>query len=150
MAGLSVLFNGLQYCISAGIHLRKKLKWEVMIMVAAAILNIVLNVMLIPTYKGTGAAMATAAAYLFYLLGTFVLAQKNYPVAYNKMRFVNVAVQTALAFVLLGMAETFALKSVVFIGYVIACPLLDLLLNGEFRVLLGYYPSYFKKATAKG
>lgn len=146
---LSVLFNGLQYCISAGIHLRKKLTWEVMIMIAAAALNIVLNLMLIPAYKGVGAAMATAAAYLFYLVGTFILAQKNYPVPYNKMRFVNVAVQTALAFILLGKAETLILKSAVFVGYVITCPLLDLIINGEFRVLLGYRPSFFKKEAAE-
>lgn len=142
---LSVLFNGLQYCISAGIHLRKKLTQEVMIMMAAAALNIVLNLMLIPPYKGAGAALATAASYLFYLLGTFVLAQRNYPISYPKMRLANVAVQTLIAYILLREVDTYILKGVVFAIYVVTCPLIDMLLHGEINILLSSRRSFLKK-----
>src|SRR5205814_1768134 len=103
---LSIVCNGLQYCISPGIHLRRRLVSEMGIMIAAAALNIGLNLLLIPPYRGIGAAVATLAAYLFYLLGTFFLSQALYPVPYPWGRLLNTAVQTLLAYVVMTRSDS--------------------------------------------
>ncbi|HYV85000.1 MAG TPA: oligosaccharide flippase family protein [Patescibacteria group bacterium] len=132
---LAVVCNGLQYCVSAGIHLRRKLTQEMGIMAAAAGVNLVLNLILIPTLAGTGAALATLAAYAFYLAGSFVLAQRCYPVPYAWGRLANVAAQTGLAFAVLTQVEAPALRAAVVAVWIVTCPLLDLSRHGDLRAL---------------
>jgi O-antigen/teichoic acid export membrane protein len=132
---LAVVCNGLQYCVSAGIHLRRKLVQELGIMAAAAGVNVVLNLILIPPLAGMGAAIATFAAYAVYLTGSFLLAQRIYPVPYAWGRLANVFVQTAIAFALLTQVEAMALRAAVVVVWVLTCPLADLWRHGDLRAL---------------
>lgn len=130
---LPVVFNGIQYCISPGIHLKKKLVQELKIMAGAAAANTILNFLLIPPFKGLGAAIATAAAYFLYLAGTFLLSQQNYPVPYPWLRIGNVLLQTVVAFFLIRHIETAALKCLVLAAYIVLCPFLELKIHGELK-----------------
>jgi O-antigen/teichoic acid export membrane protein len=105
------------------------------IMAAAATVNIGLNLILIPPFAGMGAAIATFAAYAVYLAGSFVLAQRSYPVPYAWGRLANVFVQTAIAFALLTQVEAPALRAAVVALWVVTCPLADLARHGDLRAL---------------
>src|SRR5262245_20066051 len=132
---LAVVCNGMQYCVSAGIHLRRKLTQAMGIMVAAAAVTVVLTLILIPPLAGYGAALATLAAYAVYLGGSFVLAQRHYPVPYAWGRLLNVVVQTGLAFAVMTQVESPVLRGAVVLVWVVTCPLADLWKHGEMRAL---------------
>jgi O-antigen/teichoic acid export membrane protein len=133
---LAVACNGLQYCVSAGIHLRRKLVPEMFLMLAAAGLNLALNVALIPRYQGLGAAVATLVAYGLYLVGTFLLAERYYPVPHEWGRLLNVALQTTVAGAALSMTDALPLRLAIVAIWVVTCPLLDLRRHGDLRRLL--------------
>jgi O-antigen/teichoic acid export membrane protein len=134
---LAVACNGLQYCVSAGIHLTRRLVPEMGIMLGAAALNLVLNVVLIPPLGGMGAAIATLAAYAAYLVGTFVLAQRVYPISYPWGRFANIALQTLAAGTALAFAGPLGLRLAIVALWLVTCPLADLLWHGDLGAALG-------------
>jgi O-antigen/teichoic acid export membrane protein len=132
---LAMACNGLQYCVSAGIHLKRRLVPEMLIMMGAAALNLFLNVVLIPPLRGMGAAIATLTAYAAYLAGTFVLAQRSYPIRYPWGRIANVAFQTLAAAVALAVTGPLALRLAVVGVWIVTCPVADLLRHGELQAL---------------
>jgi len=52
------------------------------ITIGGAIITIVLNIWLIPKYHYLGAAIATFCCYLFMMITSYMMGQKNYPVPY--------------------------------------------------------------------
>jgi O-antigen/teichoic acid export membrane protein len=69
----------------------------------AALVNVVLNVILIPPYGMIGAAIATLAAYVVLFAGMYVYAQHVYPVAYQRRRVLTAAA-TAVALTVVARA----------------------------------------------
>lgn len=132
---LAVLCNGLQYCVSAGIHLRKKLVAEMLLMVAAGAVGLGLNFLLIPRWGAAGAAAATAAGYLLYLLASFWLAQSVYSVPYLWGRGVWVALPAVGACAALWACPGAAARGIILVTYLIMGPLTDLLRHGELAAL---------------
>src|SRR5581483_5773776 len=70
--------------IGSGRARKTQLNW--VISGVAAVVNVVLNVVLIPPYGMIGAAIASAAAYAALFVGMTVYAQRVYPVAYQWRR----------------------------------------------------------------
>jgi O-antigen/teichoic acid export membrane protein len=68
---------------------------------AAAVVNVVLNVILIPPYGMIGAAISTAAAYLGLLLGMALNSHRVYPVDYQWRRVLTL-VAVAVGLTVLG------------------------------------------------
>jgi O-antigen/teichoic acid export membrane protein len=68
---------------------------------AAAVVNVVLNVILIPRYGMIGAAISTAAAYVGLLLGMVWNSRRVYPVDYQWRRVVTL-VGVAIGLTVLG------------------------------------------------
>ncbi len=64
----------------------------------AAILNLGLNLVLIPPFGMMGAAWATAAAFLALALGTSAVGQRYYPVRYEYGRLGKIVAAGALTF----------------------------------------------------
>ena len=84
MPVLSILFE----MTGQGIKFKKKPIYFNYASLAAIIVNLTGNLLLVPRYKGMGAAAATAVTYIVYFaMGTY-FAQKCYPVAYNYRRFI--------------------------------------------------------------
>ena len=69
----------------------RKTQWNWVIAGIAAVVNVVLNVILIPPYGMMGAAIATAAAYLALFLGMIIYSQEVYYVPYQWRRVLTAA-----------------------------------------------------------
>lgn len=95
----SYLMNGIYINLMAGIYIEKKTKYLPFITGLGAIVNIVLNLLLIPMFGLYGAAIATFASYLSMTLYIYYVSQKFYPVNYelNKIFTINVINIIALA-----------------------------------------------------
>jgi len=69
----------------------RKTQWNWVIAAIAALVNVGINVILIPPYGMIGAAIATAAAYVALLLGMIIYSQEVYYVAYQWRRVLTAA-----------------------------------------------------------
>ena len=94
MPVLSILFE----MTGQGIKFKKKPIYFNYASACAIVCNLTGNLLLVPRYKGVGAAIATAATYIVYFaIGTY-FAQKCYPVRYDYKRFIiGLAAYTAYA-----------------------------------------------------
>jgi len=91
---LSILFE----MTGQGVKFKGKIIYFNYASLAAIICNLVGNTLLVPQYKGIGAAIATAATYIIYFaIGTY-FAQKCYPVKYDfKIFIISLLVYIAYA-----------------------------------------------------
>src|SRR3990170_5070352 len=87
--------------ISIGVGRAKRTQFNWVITGAAAVLNVALNLALIPPYGMMGAAIATGAAYTLMFAGMAWWSQRVYPVPYQWRRAAT-AVGTAGALVVAG------------------------------------------------
>jgi O-antigen/teichoic acid export membrane protein len=83
----------------AGIGLMKRTNYLAGLSALAALLNVVLNLVLIPPLGMVGSAWATAASYLFLTLAFLLVAQRLWQVAYEVRRSV-LAASAVLAFLI--------------------------------------------------
>lgn len=135
---LASLLNGIQYSISPGIHLGNKLAQEAVCMFVAAIVNIIFNLLLIPEYGGEGAAYATLIAYGFYLVVTFLLANKYYPIKYPYRYIIKNIILTSIFAIILYETEPFILKVIVLMAYLLCGPFVFLYKRRELQWLLQF------------
>jgi O-antigen/teichoic acid export membrane protein len=89
----------------------------------AAIVNVVLNVILIPPYGMMGAAVATAAAYAALFLGMWLNSQRVYPVPYQWRRVVTLA-GVAVGLTVIGKALSVPLPLAILLSLVYPLALL--------------------------
>jgi O-antigen/teichoic acid export membrane protein len=80
------LINGMHTIFAAGIYIEEKSIYVPVITGTGAVVNVVLNFLLIPYLNITGAALAAAASYLVIGLGYYFVAQKFYQVKYELKR----------------------------------------------------------------
>ncbi len=128
---LAAMLNGIQYCVSAGIHLRKKLVTEMWLMAGIATVNIMLNLLLIPRFGAQGAAAATATAFGFFLIGSFITAQRVYPVPYLWHRSVPIFLWAVCAYAALLVIHSLLIRVCLVLSFAIVGPIWDLKRNGE-------------------
>ncbi len=83
---LAYLAEGLCNVATIGIMLQKRPLVRSMAVVVAAVVNTVLNVLLIPTYGMMGAAWATLVAFLVQMVLQVGAAQRYYPIPYQWAR----------------------------------------------------------------
>ena len=83
------VFLGIYYNLSIWYKLTNKNLLGAAITIAGAIITILLNVILIPKYHYTGAAIATFCCYLFMMVSSYLLGQKYYPVPYARRKLVS-------------------------------------------------------------
>jgi len=77
------LFNGLYVIFTAGIYIEEKSMYIPLITGIGALVNIVVNFLLIPVWGIMGAAFATLAAYLAMALGLYIVTQRFYKIEYE-------------------------------------------------------------------
>jgi O-antigen/teichoic acid export membrane protein len=95
-----VLFSG-YVVVAIGLGRTRRTQFNWVVTGAAAIVNVSLNLLLIPEYGMMGAALATLAAYATMFVGMVWWAQRIYPVRYQWRRVVT-AVAAAAALVAVG------------------------------------------------
>ena len=89
--------------LAIGIGRARRTQFNWVITGAAALLNVALNVALIPPYGMMGAAIATIAAYVAMFIGMTFNAQRVWPVPYQWRRVVTLSA-VAVALLILGKA----------------------------------------------
>jgi O-antigen/teichoic acid export membrane protein len=80
---LSYCFIGLKNVASIGLYLKNKTKIIALTTIIAAILNIILNIILIPIYGMFGAAYATLFTVIIYCVAMFMISDKIIEIKYK-------------------------------------------------------------------
>ena len=97
IVALAGLCEGLRYVVTIGIAYQKRPIIRSAAMGAAALVNVGLNVLLIPTYGMMGAAWATLAGFIVLIAVEFVVSRRFYPIPYQHARIAKLcAVVVAL------------------------------------------------------
>jgi O-antigen/teichoic acid export membrane protein len=107
--------------LSIGVGRARQTQFNWVISGAAAVVNVVLNVILIPPYGMMGAAIATLAAYIALFAGMALNAQRVFPTPYQWRRLATLTA-VAVALTVLGKALDVPLAAAIVL--VLAYPLL--------------------------
>ncbi|RMF93946.1 MAG: hypothetical protein D6734_08940 [Candidatus Schekmanbacteria bacterium] len=99
------IFSGLYFVVNIGVDIQKKTIYYPIVVGLAAIINIVLNFILIPRWAMIGAAYATAISYFFMLFLAYVINQKVYPIQYEKFNIFKIS----LLFAIFAFAANFSM-----------------------------------------
>ncbi len=95
---LAYFFQALYLLQLPGVFILEKTKWEPAFRGFGAGTNIILNILLIPRFGLTGAAVATVLAYFIMVLAIWIYNRKYYPIRYNWGKIGAVVGLTALAY----------------------------------------------------
>ncbi|MFQ5788171.1 MAG: lipopolysaccharide biosynthesis protein, partial [Thermodesulfobacteriota bacterium] len=85
----SAVFYNAELVTKIGILINKKTHYLPVITGITAIINIFLNIILIPKYGMTGAATATLISFIFFPIASFVVSQRMYPIKYEVDRILK-------------------------------------------------------------
>ena len=80
---LSVMFNGIFIVVNLGTSLQRKTLLTSLYFIVSALINVGLNIVLIPAYGTMGAALATLVAYIALALMAYLFNQRIYPVPFE-------------------------------------------------------------------
>jgi len=97
---LAYLINGMYSVFSAGIYIEEKSIYVPFITGIGALVNVVVNFLLIPVFNITGAAIATLASYFVIALGYYYVTQKFYKIKYELKRIGHIFIAVFLVGVL--------------------------------------------------
>ena len=87
---LGYLFNGLYFNFQAGLYIEDKTKYFPLVTGLGALVNVGVNLLLIPIWGIMGAALATLAAYMVMAGGLFYFSQKVYEIKYEYTRIAKI------------------------------------------------------------
>lgn len=79
----SVAFYGVYYVFGVGESVTRKTWWTPILLAIAALVNVALNLVLIPHYGAMGAAVATLIAYIVLASFGYIVNQRLYPVPFE-------------------------------------------------------------------
>ena len=97
---LAYVFNGAYLNFVVGVYLEKKTTFVPYVTGAGALVNVAVNLLLIPSLGMMGAAYATLASYMVIAVGIYFASQRYYPIAYEWGKVVRLALVSASLFVL--------------------------------------------------
>ena len=89
---LAYLFYGLYIYFLTGVTIKKKLYSLPIVLAVGAILNIGLNILLIPRFGISGAAIATLASYMVVAFLTYFFSQRNYYIIYEIKKIAKIII----------------------------------------------------------
>ena len=81
--GLAMIFNGCHTVLAIGLNITKKMGAIFPVTAISAVLNLILNYLLIPQYGMMGAAVATLISYLLMAVLMWYASQRVYPIKYE-------------------------------------------------------------------
>lgn len=108
---ISYIVFSFQYYFNMGIYITKKTKYLAYINMSNAVLNIILNFVLISRYGIWGAAFATLACFTYKVLITYYISNKLYKISFEvarllKLAFVAVTLYFACHYISVGVVYT--------------------------------------------
>jgi len=86
---LGSVFLGIYYNLSVWYKLTNRNMTGAYITIGGAVLTILLNILLIPAFRYTGAAWSTFFCYAFMMVISYMLGQKYYPIPYAKKKLLT-------------------------------------------------------------
>lgn len=129
---LSLVLYGVYYLFMIGANVKRKTWVTAVFTTIAAVVNITLNLILIPTYGAMGAAIATLVAYIALVLSAYIVNQKIYALPFEIGVFL-LALFSGIAFYVGG--NFFAQTQSIYVAW--AINFASLLLYGGFLSCLG-------------
>lgn len=133
----SIMFNGIFVVVSVGLSLQRRTWLAAIFTTFSALLNVGLNIVLIPSYGSMGAAVATLVAYAVYAFLGYVANQRIYPVPFEIDLFI-IALLVGIALYTGG--YVLAQTQPTYVGWCIHIAFL--VLYAGCLVLLGKQPAY--------
>lgn len=120
---LAYVFHGMYVNFQAGIYIEEKTKYFPLVTGAGALINIVINILLIPQIGIMGAAVATLASYFVMASGLFIVARKFYEIKYEFLKigtiFLLVAAAGFVFYYIFGFEEVGIInKLLILLGFV--------------------------------
>lgn len=134
---------GLTTVVLFGISITRRTSWAAIYSLAAAIVNVALNVVLIPFSGQVGAAIATAAGFALLAVLYYYKSQQLYPTPYNPHRVIR-AHLVALPALALGLipleplALALGVKAIAYAAFLIALRLTDAFSTEEFQYVVTF------------
>jgi O-antigen/teichoic acid export membrane protein len=134
---VSTAFSGIYLVVSLGLSIQRKTWLAAILFSSSALLNVGINIILIPPYGAMGAAIATLVAYAVLALMGYIANQRIFPVPFEIGLFiialsVGIALYTGSDF--LAQAQTIYVVWGIHIGAFI--------LYGGYLLLLGKLPNW--------
>ncbi len=120
---LAFVFKGIQFVYSLGLHFVKKTKYNASIVMAAAILNLGLNLLLIPNFGIYGASIATIITWVLMSTAFYKFSYRFYKVKYEIKKIIIlvslgiVLYLTSLLFIDFGFYTKILLKGVLIASF---------------------------------
>ena len=102
LIALAGLCEGLRFVFTIGIAFQKRPLIRSAAMGAAAVVNVILNVLLIPRFGMIGAAWATLVGFATLISIEYVVSRRFYPVPYQHARFAKLAGVVTLLYLAVG------------------------------------------------
>jgi O-antigen/teichoic acid export membrane protein len=84
----SLVFYGLYFIFMAGANIQRKTWLAAVFTTIAAVVNVALNLVLIPLYGAMGAAAATLIAFIVLALAAYIANQRLYPIPFEIGKFI--------------------------------------------------------------
>jgi O-antigen/teichoic acid export membrane protein len=119
---LSFVFYGIYYYGSIGIQIYKKTYFVAIVMWSAVVVNVLLNIFLIPRYNMLGTSLARLSSYAFLGTALTAIASKYYYVPYHYKILLETIGLSVLCYFLStlihpGVYMHFAMKAILLIGF---------------------------------
>jgi O-antigen/teichoic acid export membrane protein len=121
---LSIVFYGVYTVFTVGTGIKRKTWYIAFAMTLAALLNVAMNVVLIPLYGSMGAALATLVAYVFLTLVMYFVNQRIYSLPFEIGIFTVALLVSCALFSggwFLARGQTIYWASATYIGSIILC-----------------------------
>jgi O-antigen/teichoic acid export membrane protein len=131
--------HALVYISSVGINFSEKTKWHVLVTGISCILNIILNIILIPIFDAKGAALATALSYVFFFFIYTIVSNKFFKI---KINFSSTSIQIFLVFSYATINTFFILECIINATIAIFIITIIIYLNRNCKL---YIMEYFEK-----
>jgi O-antigen/teichoic acid export membrane protein len=101
-------------------YVKSMVKYKSMVWIATAVLNITLNLILIPRFSYNGAAYSTIISYSLTLIPVFILSQKAIFIPFDKKLMFWLILLSAVLLSSLYLEFHFIVKILFYIAYIIA------------------------------
>ena len=110
IVAFGICFKGMATVVKMGMQFSKKTKYIALSVFSAAVMNILLNLLLIPRYSYLGAAIATLLSFIFMLFFSFYMSNKYFKIQYEWNKVLKIIITTILLYII-SMNLTFNLSA---------------------------------------
>jgi O-antigen/teichoic acid export membrane protein len=104
---LAYVFSGAKSVVNMGLYLKRKTSYIAYNTIGAAILNLILNFLLIPKYRMMGAAVATIISFAVLYLVTYFVANRFYKIPYENAKLLKMLGLSIILFFLSTLVTEF-------------------------------------------